>query len=200
VHRHLVRNLISLLIAGVCVSAASAQGPGASYLPLKVGNKWVYQVDFGGQMVEISQKVVKIDKKDGQEIATLETEVAGNTLQEQTSVTEKGIFRHSFQGMPVEPPILALKLPFKKGETWEAKISVQGQEFKATMKAEAEEEVSVPAGKYKALVVSTEMDLGGQQISSRTWFAPKVGIVKQSFSFGGVTGTSELTKFELSEK
>ncbi|MCS6977040.1 MAG: hypothetical protein NZM31_08560 [Gemmatales bacterium] len=171
-----------------------------NYMPLKVGNKWTFKADFGGQTVELAQKVVKVEKKDGRNVATIEMDFAGQTVTEQTGSDERGVFRYSFQGVPVDPPVQALKLPFKKGESWEASYKVQGQEVKATMKSEAEEEVSVPAGKYKALVVATEMDLGGQKISVRTWFAPNVGIVKQTFDFGGVAGTSELAKFETEDE
>jgi hypothetical protein len=174
----------------------SAQEKTVNYMPLKVGNKWTFKVNLGGQAVDISQKVVKVEKKDGREVATLETDVGGQTLAEQMGSDERGVFRYSFQGLPVDPPIQSLKLPFKKGETWEGKVSVQGQEVKSTMKSEAEEEVTVPAGKYKALVVSVEMDVGGQQITVKSWFAPNVGIVKQVFDFGGASGTSELVKFE----
>ncbi len=174
----------------------SAQEKTTTYLPLKVGYKWTFKIDLGGQAVDVSQKVVKVEKKDGREVATLETEVGGQTLAEQMASDERGVFRYSFQGVPVDPPIQALKLPFKKGETWEAKFSVQGQEFKSTMKSEAEEEVTVPAGKYKAVIVSSQMDLGAQQITVKSWFAPNVGIVKQVFDLGGASGTSELVKFE----
>lgn len=174
----------------------SAQEKATNYMPLKVGSKWTFKVNLGGQAVDISQKVVKVEKKDGRDVATLETDFGGQTLTEQMASDERGVFRYSFQGVPVDPPIQSLKLPFKKGETWEVKVSVQGQEIKSTMKSEAEEEVTVAAGKYKALIVSAEMEIGGQQITVKSWFAPNVGIVKQEFNFGGASGTSELVKFE----
>lgn len=175
----------------------SAQDKPTTFLPLKVGNKWTYKIEVGGQSLETVQKVVKIEKKDGKEIATLEVEIGGQTLSEQTSSDEKGIFRYSIQGMPIEPPVQALKLPFKKGETWEAKFTAQGQETKVAYKSEAEEEVSVPAGKYKTVMVSAQFEVMGQQFSAKIWYAPGVGIVKQSFDFGGGGSfSSELVKFE----
>lgn len=186
---------LSLLVAA---SVAHGQDK-TNYMPLKVGNKWVYKVDFGGQNLSITQKVTKIEKKNGQDVASVESDVNGQTIAEQTASNDKGVFRYSFQGMPVDPPVQALKLPVKKGETWDAKFKIQDQEQKATMKTEGEEDVTVPAGKYKAVLVSADMELMGQKITIKSWFAPGVGIVKQTFGFGGATGTSELEKVELAK-
>jgi hypothetical protein len=42
-----------------------------------------------------------------------------------------------------------------------------------------------------------EMDIMGNTITAKSWFAPKVGIVKQTFNIAGMNGTSELEKVEL---
>jgi hypothetical protein len=191
--------LIILIAAPAAHGQDKAGAAKADYMPLKVGNKWTYKLDFGGQMVSVNQKVTKVEKKDGTDVATVESEFMGQTMNEQTSSSDKGIFRYSFQGMAVDPPIQALKLPYKKGDAWEAKFKIQGQEQSAKMKSEGEEDVTVPAGKYKALVVSMEMDIMGQQVSAKSWFAADVGIVKQTFSFGGLNGSSELEKVELAK-
>lgn len=194
-----IRLILPLLVLAVAATAQGQDKPaaaaGADYMPLKVGNKWVYKADFGGQMIEIGQSVAKIEKKDGKDIALMETEFGGQVITEQLSSSDKGVFRYSFQGQPVDPPIQALKLPVKKGDTWDVKFSAQGQEMKAVMKTEGEEEVMVPAGKYKAVIVSMEMDAMGQKVTVKSWFAPNVGIVKQKFDLGGISGTSQLEKF-----
>lgn len=192
-----IRLILPLLVLAAAATAQGQEKPaaGADYMPLKVGNKWLYKADFGGQTVEVGQSVAKIEKKDGKDIAQVETEFGGQVITEQISSSDKGVFRYSFQGQPVDPPIQALKLPAKKGDTWDVKFSVQGQEMKAVMKTEGEEEVTVPAGKYKAVIVSMEMDAMGQKVAVTSWFAPNVGIVKQKFDLGGISGTSELEKF-----
>lgn len=167
------------------------------YLPLKVGNTWTYKAEFGGQKIPFTQKVTKIEKKNGQDVASVEADFGGMMMTEQMSSNDKGILRHTFQGMPVDPPVPALKLPVKKGETWDAKLNIMGQEQKVTMKTEGEEEVTVPAGKYKAVVVS--MVIGDNQATLKQWFAPNVGIVKTTFEFGGNGGAFELEKFEMAK-
>jgi uncharacterized protein DUF3108 len=193
-----VLGVVALIVA-MPAPRSTAQGDKTEYMPLKVGSKWTYKVEFGGQNLTIPQKCTKIEKKGEHEVASLEMEVMGMTVTEQLSSNAKGVFRHSFNGVPVEPPIQALKLPIKKGETWEAEIEIMGQKVKATMKSDGEEEVTVPAGKYKAVAVGMEIAVMGQQVKAKNWFAPNVGIVKQTFDIGGFGGTSELEKVELAK-
>ena len=187
------------LVLVLPVPPSAAQGDKADYMLLKVGNKWTSKLDVAGQNLSYSQKVTKIEKKGDMDVATIESDVMGMNIVEQTSSSAKGIFRYSFNGIPVDPPIQALKLPVKKGETWHMEVTIAGQKLKAAMKTEGEEEVTVPAGKYKAVIVSIEMEVRGQQVKAKSWFADKVGIVKQTFEFGGVAGTSELEKVELAK-
>lgn len=186
-----------VLVAAPTVDGQEKAATKVDYLPLKVGNSWTYKVEFGGQNLSISQKVSKIEKKNNQDVASIDSDFGGQMITEQTSSTDKGVFRYSFQGINVDPPIQALKLPAKKGETWDAKFSIMGQDLTAKMKTEGEEDVTVPAGKYKAVIVAMDMEIMGQMISAKSWFAPNVGIVKQTFNFAGNNGTSELEKVEL---
>ena len=55
----------------------------------------------------------------------------------------------------------------------------------------------MPAGKYKTIIVSMEMNVMGTAIKLKSWFADKVGIVKQVQEVAGVVSSSELVKFEL---
>jgi hypothetical protein len=193
-----VLGVVALFLASPSLRSA-AQGDKADYMPLKVGNKWTYKVEFMGQNLTVPQKCTKIEKKGDHDVASLEMEFNNMTVTEQLSSNAKGVFRHSFNGVPVDPPILALKLPVKKGESWEAEIDIGGQKVKANMKVEGEQEVTVPAGKYKAVAVAMEAAVMGQQIKATNWFAPNVGIIKQKFDFAGFGGTSELEKVELAK-
>ena len=51
-------------------------------------------------------------------------------------------------------------------------------------KAVGTEEVTVAAGKYKALKVEVETTAAGTQVSTTYWFAPDVGVVKQAIDTG----------------
>jgi hypothetical protein len=187
---------ITSLVLFVAGTTASGQDK-VDYMPLKVGNTWTHKVEVAGMQLSITQKVTRIEKKGDKDVGSLEMEVNGMTITEQMSSTAKGIFRHSFNGTPVDPPVEALRLPIKKGDTWEGDLEIMGQKVKAKFKTEGEEEVTVPAGKYKAVIVAMDIEAGGQSFKAKNWFAPNVGIVKQTFDFGAISGSSELEKMEL---
>jgi hypothetical protein len=61
-----------------------------------------------------------------------------------------------------------------------------------------EEDVTVPAGKYRAVTLQGEINLlGGKQTTFTYWFAEGVGMVKQVVRQDGRTAVYELEKFEV---
>jgi hypothetical protein len=105
----------------------------------------------------------------------------------------------------IEKPWPLLKYPIKKADTWVHDLNVTGGGDSATieMTVEDEEEVAVPAGKYKAWRVSMkckEKKEKGVDVLLTMWFAPDVGEVKRTVRItrDGETeeGSLELMKFE----
>ena len=89
-----------------------------------------------------------------------------------------------------------LKYPFKKDETWEVETTLGAEKMTVKVKASESEDVTVPAGKYKAIKADMDRTVAGMQATSTSWFAPDVGVVKQTMAVGGSTATLELEKFE----
>ena len=171
------------------------------YYPLKTGTKWTYEVDPGnGQKVQVTNQITKIETIDGKSLARMETVVNGMVAAtEHLESTPKGVFRHRSNGVEVSPPVCVVKYPYKEGETWTAEPKIGPQQLKLSLKSGKEEEVSVAAGKYKAVSVNVESDVNGVKINSTTWHAPDVGIVKQFTEFGGKSLKMELVKFEAAK-
>ena len=68
--------------------------------------------------------------------------------------------------------------------------------MKGTFKS-GEEEITVPAGKYKTVTAfTTECEINGNKAEFKYWFAPGVGVVKQTMSIGGGAIVSDLKKLE----
>src|SRR5207253_6013757 len=115
---------------------------------------------------------------------------------EHLAAKKDGVYRLAGNGMKVDPPVLVLKLPPRKGDRWKIDSKVAGLTVQGTL-AVAEEAVAVPAGKYQAVSVhSDDMKLDGKAVTITQWFAPGVGLVKQVADFGGKKTTLELEKFE----
>jgi hypothetical protein len=171
----------------------------ADYLPLKKGNKWHFKMEVMGQKIDVVQEVSKIENVDGKPVAEVETQINGQKMAtEQLSSTDKGVFRHSFNNERVSPPVHILKLPASKGDKWDSEFELMGQKIKAACALDFDE-VTVPAGKYKATTVNVETEVQGVRIHTKYWFAPNVGIVKQTFDLNGVVGSMELEKVELAK-
>jgi hypothetical protein len=171
------------------------------YYPLKVGTKWTYEVDPGnGQKLQVGNQITKIETIDGTSLALMEIVVNGMVAStEHLESTPKGVFRHRSKGVEVSPPVCVIKYPYKEGDTWMAEPKIGPQQLKLSIKSGKEEEVSVPAGKYKAVSVNVETVVNGVKIISTSWHAPDVGIVKQFTEFGGKNLKMELVKFEAAQ-
>ncbi len=174
-----------------------AQEKSPDYYPFTVGTKWHYQVDPGnGVKVDIINHLAEIEKIDGISMARIETTTQGQVAAtEHMSQTEKGLFRRRFGGGKISPPIQLLKYPIKKGEQWESKHSIAGQSLTSKCTVDLAE-VTVPAGKYKAVKVVVDAKQAGNNISTTYWFVENVGIVKQTVSLGETNVVISLEKFE----
>ena len=182
-----------VLLAGAPILAADDKPVESAYYPLKVGTKWTYKV--GDK--EIVQSVSKHEKVGEVVCANVETEVAGAKASvEQIGVTEKGIGRYSFGTAKLESPVVLLKLPPAKGDTWKVDSKIGTEVLKGTFTNSGEEDITVPAGKYKAFKISGEFDVAGQNMTFVYYFAKDVGVVKQVITGAGLDLTSELQKYE----
>lgn len=191
--------LISLVVVLVLLAGnASLTGQetikDSEYYPLKVGSKWTYVA--GGEK-KITVTVAKHEKLGEVMCARLETAVDGKVVgAEHIALGKDGLFRHSVFGLTADPPVLFLKLPPKKGETWKVETKVGGLAVTGTYTSD-EAEITVPAGKYKTVVARTDdFTAGDQKLEITTYFAKGIGMVKSVNKIGGNDVVLELEKFE----
>jgi hypothetical protein len=172
-----------------------------SYYPLKAGNKWTYQIESDSVAkgsANLINQIAKIEKIDGVSLARLETIAKGKVAAtEHLNVTEKGIFRNRYNGTEVSPPICILKFPIKKGSTWKTESKVGDEKLSVSCKSD-EDEIEVPAGKFKTVKVVMDAEVAGAGIlvSTTYWFAQGVGVVKQHVNINSMQFTLLLEKFE----
>jgi hypothetical protein len=127
----------------------------------------------------------------------IEAQANGKTVaSEHLAAKKDGVYRLAANGQKVDPPVLVLKLPPRKGDRWKIDSKVVGLTVQGTLVV-AEEAVAVPAGKYQAVSVhSDDMKIGDKATTFTQWFAPGVGMVKQVMDVGGKKTALELEKFE----
>jgi hypothetical protein len=177
--------------------AAIGQDKAPDYFPLKAGTKWSYELTQGAKKTKISSQIAKVETIDGKSVSLLETTINGEVAAtEHLATTEAGVFRHRVNGIELTPPVCILKYPLKKDAAWEAEATIANEQLKIKGKVIDNEEVTVAAGKYKAFRVEVETSAAGMRATTIFWFAPDVGVVKQTTESAGMTVTAELEKFE----
>jgi hypothetical protein len=171
----------------------------ADYFPLKLGTRLTYSVTASEKKVTVEAARTE---KQGDETCTvfITKDSSGSQLGvEGFARRSDGIYRTSFAGSPVTPPFLLLQLPAKKGASWKAECTSKAGNLSATFTIEeTDKEVTVPAGTFKCVVVSTDdLTRDGQKMSARSYYANGVGLVKKTQTLAsGSTITLELLKVE----
>lgn len=174
----------------------------ADYYPLKVGTQWHYKGEANGVPLELRNEVTKIENINGIEMGRIETFAQDRSVaNEHISANAKGIYRNRIQGTEPDPPVMILQYPVKPGDKWNIESKVGGETIKGVYKTE-EEEVTVPAGKYKAIKIISDAEVipSGQKVMSTVWMVDGVGVVKQITDLGQVQIKLELDKFVAGKK
>jgi hypothetical protein len=189
--------VLAISLTSGALQAASGQDKAPDYFPLKAGTKWSYELTQGGKKTKIDSQIAKVETLDGKSLSVFETSVKGEVAAtEHLAATEAGVFRHRVNGIALSPPICILKYPLKKDDTWETETTIANEQLKVKGKVLDNEDVTVAAGKYKAFRVEVETSAAGMRATTVFWFAPDVGVVKQTTENAGMTVTAELEKFE----
>jgi len=100
-----------------------------------------------------------------------------------------------------EPPQQYLPNPLVAGQKWEGTRKDPTQvEYHEKSRVLGAETVTVPAGKFRAMKVVTEIS-GGKAAKTRTnWYAEGVGLVKSSTEAGPYKYGSELSDYSFKKK
>jgi hypothetical protein len=179
------------------LSADEEKIPENEYYPLAVGTTWTYEAG-GGQTVKV--KVAEHEKIRGTLCARFETSFPGNTVSEHITIKEDGVYRHSYAGVKIDPPVRFMKLPIKKGDTWKVESKQGEQELKGKFTVDEESDVDVPAGTFDKTVkisgkFTVKVEGANQEFETTCWYAKGRGLIKQEFNSGGQIYTIELKKF-----
>ena len=175
--------VVALILAAVSVRAAD------QLLPTGEGTTWEYESTetLTGAAPVVSVVTVRAGRQllDGKEVIKLET-LSGNAVSktELVRVDENGIVSLARSGKDgkitkLNPPQPIVKAPLKIGATWELEGEAAGMKMRQRFTVLAEENVTVPAGRYRAFHLQCE-DSSLMSMKVDRWFVPGTGFVKET--------------------
>jgi hypothetical protein len=173
----------------------------ADYFPLQVGYSWTYRnTEEGGYTV----KVLSEEPHEGGPIRyVVELSSGVKILQTYSKLVGWVLFHaekypeHEGLEATYEPPKKYLPNPLIVGQKWEWTGKDPTQvEYREASRVVGQETVTVPAGKFRAMKVVTE--IAGIGVKTRTnWYAADVGLVKSTTQAGQIKYGSELTDYSF---
>jgi hypothetical protein len=193
----------SLLKRGTMSPSSSSGGSSSSakdYFPLRVGDSWKYRsTTADGKQSEFTIKVLSEEKESGNPLYLVETVSTFQPIHDWYSKPEGWVLMHRQEyvktGSKVEyqPTKQFLKNPLTSGDSWQWKgKGMMGLEIDESNEVAGPESVSVPAGRFEAMKVTTKVVQGGAPVTKIYWYAPGVGMVKSMTDTGAVKSTTEL--------
>ena len=192
--KRMTAGLAGLFVLLVTCSVWAQEPKESPWYPLKKDSTWTYKV-MGNS---ITMKVTGFEKVGNDNAAKIETIVNGKSVaNEHIVVKDDGVYRVMINGQKPDAPVKFLELPPKAGASWDVATKIQNQDIKGKFTIK-QEDVKVPAGEYKKAIVvdGSDFDIAGMKTNIKYWFAEKTGIVKLSFSLGGMDAVLELEKYE----
>jgi hypothetical protein len=150
------------------------------YYATKVGTKWVY--DYGGS--EMTVVASHVEKKDDGTVVTCDYVSADGkqTPAHKCLVSSAGVWMTEEVGEEYTPAWQLFKSDAKVGEVWKVATARIALRISSTYTVAEEEEITVPAGKFKAAKLNiTDFNVGGGPggTAYSIWYARSVGEVKR---------------------
>jgi hypothetical protein len=173
------------------------------YFPTTVGTRRVIEMTMGGRSTETTEVVTAVEEKDGMTVVSVGRELDKRVVPFfQYGVSDKGLFRVTlYEGdRPRKSAACLLRLPATPGDTWEEESPARAIS-KTKYTTGKEEELEVPAGKFRAVRVEVVTKLTADRTLHQTfWYAPGVGSVEIVTNDGGIDRVTVLKSFTPGKK
>ena len=200
--RRLAACLVLVAVGPADPAPRLKEEPPRAYFPMTVGDRWVVEMRYATSSAEYTETVTAVEKADGGTVVTVGRGGDGQPDSlSRVKVTDQGLFRMSNLGTTYDPPYCILKFPVRPGQAWTSEVTTGGA-VRTTFKYKVvqEEDVEVPAGKFRAARLEVDIETRGQARKSVIWYAPRVGIVKMDHQDGDSGYVRVLKKFEPGKK
>jgi hypothetical protein len=206
-----ITTLTAIVLATLALgSSAVARKPKpakieADYFPLRVGDSWTYRNSEAG---EYTLKVLSEEPQGGGPARYVVELRSGVIIQNVFSKADGWVLFHAenypeHEGLKAsyDPPKQYLPNPLVAGQKWEwfGKDPTQ-MEHHESSRVIGFENVTVAAGKFRAMKVVSEVSGSAIPMTKTNWYADGVGLVKSTTEGGQIKYGSELTDYSFKKK
>lgn len=188
-----------LALLGSTAGQDGKEGKKATYYyPTTVGTKLVFDSTHSNGAKSTITLLVKnvIAVKGGFRVTALRIVGNGSAINTVTEVASRGVLLIGSHDREHPEPELILKLPAIAGDSWPAP-KMEGV-VDAIHTVGKEVEIEVPAGKFKAIPVTTTLD-GRKGAGTTTWYAPGLGSIKTVVNLGDAEHVIVLKSVEMAK-
>lgn len=197
---------LTIFLLTMSAAAQKSKAPVPDYFPLRVGDSWTYRSASGD--TEYSLKVLGEEKQADGTIRYLVEKLAGAKIHTLFSKASGWVLMHSerypeHEGLEAkyEPARKYLQNPLVAGSKW----GWNGKDYTQTELQENNqvvgfEKVTVPAGKFRAMKVVSQVAGGAARMTKTYWYADGVGLVKSMTEGGQIKYGWELADYSFKKK
>ena len=193
-------------VGGRSFAALKSKAAAGDYFPLRVGDSWTYRNTSGDG--EYSLNVLNEEKQADGSIHYLVEMLSGVKIHSWFSKTNGWVLLHAerypeHEGLEAQykPARPYLQNPFVAGSKWEW----NGRDYTQMERSESNqvvgfEKVTVPAGKFRAIKVVSEVTGGVTPMTKTSWYAEGVGLVESRTEGGKIKYGWELADYSFKNK
>lgn len=196
--------LVTVALAFAAKKPTEAK-PQPDYFPLHAGDSWTYRnSEEGGYTL----KVLREEPQEGGAVRYVVEFLSGVKIENVFSKVDGWVLFHAesypeHEGLQAtyDPPKQYLPNPLVAGQKWEwsGKDPTQVEHHERNHVVGLES-ITVPAGKFRAMKVISEVTGGAIPMTKTCWYADGVGLVKSTTVGGQIKYGSELTDYSFKKK
>jgi hypothetical protein len=187
-------------------TAQKSEVPAPDHFPLRVGDSWTYRNTSGDTQYTV--KVAGEEKQADGTIHYLVEKLAGAKVLTWFSKADGSVLMHlerypEHEGleMKYEPARQFLKNPLVAGAQWGwTGKDVTQTDLEEDNQVTGPEDVTVPAGKFRAMKVVTRVAVTTAPLTKTSWYADGVGMIKSMSDAGQIKYGWELVDYSFKKK
>lgn len=201
--RQVLAAAFAFILLTTSIAAQRSKVSAPDYFPLRVGDSWKYRSTVSD--AESTVKVVSAEKQANGTVRYLLEKLSETKINNWYSKTKGWVLMHreaypEHEGLEIkyEPARRYLKNPLIAGATWNwSGKGINQDDMYESNRVVGLEMVQVPAGKFRAMKIVSQVSEGAAVLTKTYWYADGVGMVKYTTESGLIKYGFELVDYSF---